>query len=401
MTKNSEAGARTRGDRIVVTKPLRNAIINGHPWVYDRALTLPAQARAGDVMTLVDDQGPLATVFVDPGSPIAARVLDAPAAASPSAINQAWAKRRAQRAAQRRTNDALLRDCSGRRLIHGEGDGCPGLVIDQYATTLVVVFDGAAANVFWTARLDAVLEGLTAGGAQFTNVWLRGERGVTEAYAYRGNKPGLLTITEGSARFVVDVVNGQKTGFFLDQRENRRLLGRLAHQQRVLNLYCYTGGFSVHAALGGASAVTSVDIAPRAIDAVGSNFALNNIAGAHHHHICMDGFDFLAQARQAARSWDLVIADPPSFAPSERAKPAALAAYKRLLLECVSVVAPGGYVALASCSSHISEADLIDLCAKHVFGAQLHAVMSAASDHPVIPGFPEGRYLKFLLLGIN
>ncbi|MBP9088184.1 MAG: class I SAM-dependent rRNA methyltransferase [Kofleriaceae bacterium] len=401
MTKNSVPGPRTRGDRIVVTKPLRNAIVNGHPWIYDRALTLPAQTRAGDVVTLTDEQGPLATVFVDPGSPIAARVLEAPAADSPSAINAAWAKRRAQRAAQRRSNDALLRDCSGRRLIHGEGDGCPGLVIDQYATTLVVVFDGAAANVFWTARLDAVLDGLAAGGAQFSDVWLRGERGVTEAHAYRGNKPGLITITEGAARFVVDVVNGQKTGFFLDQRENRRLVGRLAHQQRVLNLYCYTGGFSVHAALGGASAVTSVDIAPRAIDAVATNFALNNIAGAHHQHICMDGFDYLAKSRHAGRSWDLVIADPPSFAPNERAKPAALAAYKRLLLECVSVVAPGGYVALASCSSHISEADLIDLCAKHVPGVQLHVVMSAATDHPVIPGFPEGRYLKFLLLGIN
>lgn len=155
----------------------------------------------------------------------------------------------------------------------------------------------------------------------------------------------------------------------------------------------------MHAALGGASAVTSVHIAPRAIDAVATNFALNNIAGAHHQHICMDGFDYLAKSRHAGRSWDLVIADPPSFAPNERAKPAALAAYKRLLLECVSVVAPGGYVALASCSSHISEADLIDLCAKHVPGVQLHVVMSAATDYLVIPGFPEGRYLKFLLLG--
>ena len=393
--------ATKRGDRIVVTKPLRNAIVNGHPWLYDRALTLPSHLRAGDVVNLADEQGPLATVYVDPGSPIVARVLEVPAVDATASISAAWAQRRAQRAASRRSHDALLRDCTGRRLVHGEADGCPGLVIDQYGDTLVVVFDGSAANAFWSVRLDAVLDGLKAGGATFANVWLKGERGVTEAHAYRGSKPAIITINEGPARFAVDVVNGQKTGFFLDQRENRRLVGRLAPGARVLNLYCYTGGFSVHAALGGASAVTSVDIAPRAIDAVAANFALNDVARAEHKHVCMDGFDFLAKARQSRQTWDLVIADPPSFAPSERAKPAALAAYKRLILECVQVVASGGCFALASCSSHITEADLVDLCAKHVPTAQLRAVLSAASDHPVIPGFSEGRYLKFLLLGLG
>jgi 23S rRNA (cytosine1962-C5)-methyltransferase len=393
--------ASTRASRIVVDKPLRNAISNGHPWVYDRAIRLPSTLRAGDVVTLVDDQGPLATAYVDPGSAIAARIIAFPAAADHNHdVGAAWAKQRASLATSRRVHDALLLDCTGRRIIHGEADGCPGLVIDGYARTLVVVFDGPAANQFWTTRLDAVLAGISAAGVEFDNVWLRGERGVTEPSAYRGVTPELLTIDEGNAKFLVDVVHGQKTGFFLDQRENRRLVGRLASGARVLNMYCYTGGFSVHAALGGASAVASVDIAPKAIAAVEKNFALNKIAGTHHEHVCQDGFDFLTRARKNRRSWDLVIADPPSFAPNERAKPAALSAYRKLLLECATVVAGHGQLALASCSSHVTESDLIDVCAKTLPTAQLRAVLSAGSDHPVLAGFPEGRYLKFLLLGL-
>jgi 23S rRNA (cytosine1962-C5)-methyltransferase len=173
----------------------------------------------------------------------------------------------------------------------------------------------------------------------------------------------------------------------------------------VLNLFAYTGGFSLHAALGGAARVTSVDLAPPAIAGLERNLALSGLPADAHELVIADAFDFLARAARAGRSWDLVIADPPSFAPSERTRPAALAAYRKLAAAALAVTAPGGRFALASCSSHITEADLLDQVADLATAAagpslRLRAAAGAASDHPVLPAFPEGRYLKFLLFDL-
>jgi 23S rRNA (cytosine1962-C5)-methyltransferase len=192
---------------------------------------------------------------------------------------------------------------------------------------------------------------------------------------------------------------GQKTGFFLDQRDNRRAIRRHAAGQNVLNLFAYTGGFSLHAALGGARRVTSVDIAPPAIAGLERNLALTGLPADGHELAATDAFDFLARAARQGRRWDLVIADPPSFAPSERTRPAALAAYRRLAAAALAVTEPTGRFALASCSSHITEADLLEQLAElaPTTPLRLRAAAGAASDHPVLPAFPEGRYLKFLL----
>jgi 23S rRNA (cytosine1962-C5)-methyltransferase len=215
----------------------------------------------------------------------------------------------------------------------------------------------------------------------------------------RGDPPAELVIAEDDARFAVDVRAGQKTGFFLDQRDNRRTIRRHAAGQTVLNLFAYTGGFSLHAALGGATRVTSVDIAPPAIAGLEHNLALSGLPAAAHELVAGDAFDFLARAAKQHRRWDLVIADPPSFAPSERARPAALAAYRKLAAAALAVTQPTGRFALASCSSHITEADLLDQAAGLAPASplRLRAAAGAASDHPVLPAFPEGRYLKFLL----
>jgi len=373
-----------------VTKPLRDRIAAGHPWVYDRALGAPGSVAAGDLVTLVDERGPLATALADPTSPLRARVLDRDPAA---ACDDRWAAARAEASAARRVRDPLLVGCTGRRIVHGEADALPGLVIDVYATTAVVVFDGPAATAFWRARLAAVLAGLDRAGIAIEHVWLRGERGQrTHGEALRGDPPAEIVIAEDDARFAVDVRAGQKTGFFLDQRDNRRTVRRHAAGASVLNLFSYTGGFSLHAALGGATRVTSVDLAAPAIAGVTRNCELSGLPA--HETIIGDCFDVLARARQQKRRWELVIVDPPSFAPSERARPAALKAYQRLATAALEVVEPRGRFALASCSSHVTESDLLgivpgDLRLRHTAGA--------ASDHPVLPAFPEGRYLKFLL----
>ena len=382
-----------------VTKPLRDAIRAGHPWVYDRALAPAKQIAVGELVTLVDDKGPIATALADPSSPIRARILDVPDAA----CDGAWAGARAEAAAARRARDPLLVGCTGRRLVHGEADGCPGLVVDAYTDTAVVVFDGPAAAAFWRARIADVLAGLERGGATIAHVWLRGERrDRTAGEALRGDPAAEIVIHEDDARFGVDVRSGQKTGFFLDQRDNRRTIRRHAAGQRVLNLFAYTGGFSLHAALGGATSVTSVDIAAPAIAAIEKNLALSGLPADAHERVTADAFEFLARAAAQGRRWDLVIVDPPSFAPSERAKAGALKAYERLARAGLAVVETGGRFALASCSSHVTEVDLLDLVGGlPAPNLRLRSSSGAASDHPVLPAFSEGRYLKFLFFDVG
>ena len=396
-----------------LTKPLRATIRAGHPWVYDRAAAPAKGLTVGEVVTLIDERGPLACAFVDPDSPIRARVLDLHPDA---ACDDAWANARAEAAAARRTRDPLLTGCTGRRLVHGEADGLPGLVCDLYADTAVIVLDGPAATAFWRPRLPAVLAGLARGGAVIAHAWLRGERGQRAApeagtdgaarparrsagEALRGDPPALVAIAEDDARFHVDVRAGQKTGFFLDQRDNRRTVRRHAAGARVLNLFSYTGGFSLHAALGGAERVTSVDVAAPAMAALRENVVLSKLPeDAHELHVA-DAFHFLEGAAARGRRWDLVIVDPPSFAPSERAKPAALKAYARLATAALAVVEPRGRFALASCSSHVTEADL--LACLTTPDLLLRSAVGAASDHPVLAAFPEGRYLKFLFFDVE
>jgi len=226
---------------------------------------------------------------------------------------------------------------------------------------------------------------------------VRGESG--RGRAIGAEPPALVTIAEREARFEVDVRAGQKTGFFLDQRRNRLLVGELAAGATVLNVFSYTGGFSVHAGLGGAQAVTSVDIAAPAIAQARRNFEVSGLDPGGHEFVAEDAFAFLERAQAQGRRWDLVITDPPSFAPSEQARPKAIAAYRRVAQTALAAVAPGGSLAFASCSSHVTEADLLGVLASAARGqgVRVRAILGAASDHPVLPAFPEGRYLKFLL----
>lgn len=385
--------------RLRLVKPLRDAVAAGHPWIFDRAVAaLPAGIEPGDVAIAADERGPLAAVFVDPGSPIRARVLDLDPDA---AIDDAWARDRGRAAGAARVGDPMLADTDAWRVIHGENDRAPGLTIDVYAGVAVVVFDGGAAARMWRPRVAAVLDGLRDAGVRIDGAWLRGVRGDDDPGEAIGAVPDAeLVIREGQARFEVDVRKGQKTGFFLDQRQNRALVAAHAAGADLLNLFSYTGGFSVQAALAGARRVTSVDISAPAIAAAGRNAARSGVADAHDG-VAADAFAFLDDAAARGRRWDLVIADPPSFAPSEQARPRALKAYAKLADAALAAVAPGGLFAFASCSSHVAESDLIAILAGAGRRAhrplRLRHITGAASDHPVLPAFPEGRYLTLLL----
>jgi 23S rRNA (cytosine1962-C5)-methyltransferase len=293
------------------------------------------------------------------------------------------------------------------RWVHGEGDRLPGLHVDVYGSYASVLFDGSGARAFYLGlELPPLLLELGS-SLELSSVLERVRRADAEHGAARalvGSAPaGEIEVLEHGLAFGVDLIHGQKGGLFLDQRDNRGRVRELARGRRVLNLFGYTGGFSLHAALGGATHVTTVDSSRGAIEAARQNLARN--AGKLGHaaetaqFVVVDAFEFLTQAGTRGDRYELVISDPPSFAPNERAKAAALASYRRLHALCAAVVAPGGVLCAASCSSHVGAAEFLRTVSDGSRDAgrtfTLGEVFGAANDHPVLPEFPEGRYLKF------
>lgn len=380
-------------------RPLRQAIRHGHPWLYRSAVAPAPALPAGAVVRIVDRDGFVAWGVWDPEHPIAVRIWSLDAAAPPAA---ALVERRIERALRLRR--ALIGpDVEAWRLLHGEADGTPGWALDVYGDVWVVRTDGPAA----VARL-ALLAAVVADRAADWNVRAlvhrrsRGNLAGPRAEVLLGSLPeGPWSLRELHWQMEVDVVEGQKTGWFLDQRENRRRVFELARGRRVANLFSYTGGFSLAAALGGAAAVASVDISAPAMAAARRNFVLNGLDPDDYTFAAVDAFDWLAAEATSGRTWDLIIVDPPSFAPNARSVPAALKAYRRLLQGAASLIAADGLVAAASCSSHIDFPDLEGVFAAGVAAAgrslQILERRGPGVDHPELPAFPEGRYLKFVL----
>jgi 23S rRNA (cytosine1962-C5)-methyltransferase len=291
-------------------------------------------------------------------------------------------------------------------LIHGEADRLPGVHADVYRSAVSLRYDGAGARAFYADRLDLprrLREATARLGLSVVTVIERRARGAAAAdtaTAVVGTLPeDEIEVREHGLRFGVDLGRGQKGGLFLDQRENRALVRTLAAGRRVLNLFAYTGGFSLYAAAGGAAATTTVDVSAPAIEAARRNFERNGLSTDSARFVAEDAFAFLARAAQAGERFDLVISDPPSFAPNRRTLATGLGAYRRLHRLCAAVTAPGGIFCAASCSSHVDRATFLATVHEGVAEAgrrfALRVLQGAGSDHPVIPQFPEGNYLKF------
>jgi len=288
------------------------------------------------------------------------------------------------------------------RVVNGEGDRMPGLVVDRYASVAVARSDGAGLANRLPELTEALWPALQASGIR-TLVHRTGARGQPPALdVLRGDPPPrTLQVEEHGVPFVVDLEHGQKTGAFLDQRENRRHVGGLSTGRRVLNLFSYSGGFSLHAALRGASRVTSVDVSASAHATAQESFRRAGVSPGAHAFVTADVRQFLDAARMKKETWDLVISDPPSFAPSEKALPRALASYRRLHRACVEVLAPGGILCAASCSSHVNAATFLGTLDDASLDRRALALLElrgAGPDHPTTAAFPEGRYLKFAVL---
>jgi 23S rRNA (cytosine1962-C5)-methyltransferase len=385
--------------RITLRKRLQRAIRGGHPWIYRDAIAgAPRLADGAAVMVAAGDGRPLARGFWDARSPIAVRIVcDAagdPQAAVAGRVAAALERRRAIFAPG--ATDAF-------RWIHGEADELPGVHVDMYARAASVRFDGGGARAFYRALPAALRAAAERAGMPLRAIVERrprGEAGAERVGALVGAVPdGEIEIIENGLRFGVDLAHGQKGGLFLDQRDNRALVGALAGGRSVLNLFGYTGGFSIYAAAGGARATVTVDVAAPAIAAARRNFARNGLAQDGARFVAGDAFAFLEQAAAAGERFELVISDPPSFAASRRALPAGLRAYRRLHRLCAQVTAPGGTLCAASCSSHVDRDAFLATVRDGARDAgrrfALRELRGAAADHPVVANFPEGDYLKF------
>lgn len=379
-----------------------------HPWLFAGSVgRLEGRARPGDtVEVLADNLRPLGRAAYSPESQIRARFWTFDPDES---VDDVFFKRRVAAAVARRQALPELRGQDGVRLIHAESDGLPGVIADRYGDTIVVQLTSAGADKWRKAIVSALLKATGCArvyersdsevraleGLQPTTGWLHGEA------------PGeALSIMENGVRLAVDIAAGHKTGFYLDQRENRRLLGELAAGKDVLNCFCYTGGFSLQALAGDAASVLSIDSSGPALAQARANLALNpQLPGERAEWLEADVFQALRDFRKAGQNFDLIVLDPPKFAPSAAHAERAARAYKDINVLGCRLLRPGGLLMTYSCSGGIG----LELFQKIVAGAAHDAGREArivrrlagAADHPVALNFPEGEYLKGLLVQVD
>ncbi|MBZ0096904.1 MAG: class I SAM-dependent methyltransferase [Sulfuricella sp.] len=372
-----------------------------HPWIFTGAVErIKGEPQSGETVAVRDTHGAfLALAAYSPKSQILGRVWTY---RENETVDEAFLRARLARAIGLRQELAKVTD--GMRLVHGESDGLPGLVVDRYGDTLVMQVLSAGMER-WRGTLADLLVELTG----CANLYERSDAEVRDleglparAGILRGALPVPLIIREHGLKFHVDVEKGQKTGFYLDQRDNRRRVGELANDKDVLNCFCYSGGFSLSALQGGARSVLSVDSSAEALALARENVKLNNLAEDRAQWLEADVFKSLRLMRDQGKSFDLIVLDPPKFAPTAHHAANAARAYKDINLWALKLLRPGGLLATFSCSGGVTA----DLFQKILAGAAMDANVTAQivgrfaadADHPAVLNFPEGEYLKGLLL---
>ena len=372
------------------------AVRSGHPWVYaDSIKSQNREGETGELAVMYDKKDRfLAIGLYEADSPIRVRILHC---GKPAGIHRDWWLEKAQACLARRERNILKDGTDGARLINGESEGFPGLVADIYAGTLVVKIYAAS----WLARWEEI-EDVFREVFRPQHLILRLSRNITQYAASMGftegfrSEPGEETVvfSENGIRFEAAVLKGQKTGFFLDQRDNRSRVEQLAAGRDVLNVFSFTGGFSLYAARGGARSVTDLDISRHALDSAARNYSLNpSLAGVKRFAVQADAFRWL---EESGENYDLIITDPPSLAKRESEREGAARAYARLNLAALRRLRTGGLLIAASCSAHVSTEEFygavevalqengLPFCELWRYGH--------ATDHPA--AFREAEYLK-------
>jgi len=384
---------------IVRLKPGKEALLSkGHPWVYSGALAGPP---AAPVVRLADAAGRVLGVGTASASnPLAVRLFRR----EEQPLDRAFFQARLERALAGRRMLGLDGPEAGCRWVFGEGDLLPGLVADRYGHALVLqvgTLGLEALRETWWPPLRELAE--AAGITVFVERSQGGRRdeGLDPVNRLlKGSLPGPVVIREGAARLSVDLLKGQKTGFFLDQREHRLTLGRISEGCRVLNAFGYTGGFSIHAGLGGAAQVATLDISGAALDQAERDWALNGLDPERHLRLQGDAFELMRQLEPA--SFDRVVVDPPAFAKQRKDLDKAFKAYKDLFRLAALAAAPGGVLGCFSCSQHLERPRFQEAVWTALLEAgreaQVLAHLGQPMDHPYALNHPEGSYLKGLWL---
>jgi len=376
----------------------------GHPWVYANEVRMDAEAKAlppGAVVLLLRTDGkPLGVGTFNPHALIAFRFLSRDPA---TRIDEVFFAGRLARALALRER---LFDAPHYRLIHAEADGLPGLVVDRFGDVLSVQSGTAGMDACLPPAL-AALDGLLAPAAVVLRNDGRGralEGLEDEVRVVKGRLDGPVEVREGNLTFLADLGQGQKTGWFFDQRDNRARVARLAGGGRMLDVYCYAGGFAVSAAAAGAAEVIAVDGSEKALELAALAARLNGVAGRCVWHRA-DAFDELARLEAAGERFDTVAVDPPAFVKSRRDLASGLKGYAKLARLAARLVTPGGFLFMASCSHNVEPTQFAGAVADGIHKAgregRILDAGGAAADHPVHPHLPESAYLKALTLQLD
>ena len=373
-----------------------------HPWIFSGAIEKES-GKAGETVEVRNDSGQaIALAAYSPTSQIRARVWTFDAA---EVVDKDFFRKRLQHAISLRDGLEAAKHTNALRLVHGESDGLPGLVVDRYADVLVAQFLAAGVERWREEILDALVE-LTGCEAVYerSDADVRKLEGLQPKIGFaRGNKSASrCPIIEYGLNFRVDVEQGQKTGFFLDQRENRQRVRALAAGREVLDGFAYTGGFSIAALAGGAKRVTAIESSKDAIQIAKENLAANPLDASKVEFVQADVFQRLRTLRDQNAKFGLIVLDPPKFAPTAAQAKNAARAYKDINLLALKLLAPGGLLATFSCSGGVDATLFQSIVAGAAVDAGADAKIierfSASADHPVALEFPEGEYLKGLLL---
>ncbi|HEX9617854.1 MAG TPA: class I SAM-dependent methyltransferase [Anaerolineales bacterium] len=393
---------------VVQVKPGREkSLLRRHPWVFSGAVaSVQGDPGVGETVEIQDAKGNfLARGAYSPYSQIRLRVWTWE---PDRVIGPDFFRERLGHALAARQDAISPEMTDAYRLVHAESDGLPGLIADRYGDVLVVQFLSSGAE-YWRETLAGQLQELTGARHVYERSdvdvrVLEGLEGRTGAI-FGGEPADRLTISENGLRFWIDYRKGHKTGFYLDQRANRARLRDLANGRRTLDCFAYTGGFTVSALAGGASSVTAIDSSAEALALARENVALNALPGEQVEWVVGDVFQTLRKYRDQDRSYDLIVLDPPKFAPTASQAQRAARGYKDINLLAFKLLSPGGLLVTFSCSGGVSE----DLFQKIVAGAALDAGVNAlllerlhqGMDHPVALNFPEGAYLKGFVLRVS
>jgi len=400
--------------KVKITRKAERSIKNGHPWVYgEEILEIEGEPQDGGLVDVLAGSSYMGTGFINRASKITVRLVSRNAN---DVFDERFWRRRVEYAVRYRQTVMPGTDFQCCRLIHSEADQLPGLTVDRYGSLLAVQITCLGMELIKDTIYRALWDVLAEMGEVISGIYerndtaLRVPEGLREGkgwYQFEGipvPERAVVEICENGVRYLVDVENGQKTGFFLDQKYNRAAVARIAQGKRVLDCFTHTGSFGLNAALAGAEHVTCVDVSPSAVEMAKANAELNGLRGKMEF-ICADVFDLLTRlAAEKRRDYDLIILDPPAFTKSRKTVGDAARGYKEINLKAMKLLPRGGYLATCSCSHFMTDERfrtvLADAAEDAAVSLRQIEARQQAPDHPIRWGVPETEYLKFYIFQV-